>query len=75
MTNEIIEQIKDKDKAMRTARRSGKTRDWQLAKAERNSVGRLVQGAKSEFLKEQQRDLADDPKKFWRVVKSIVPGK
>ena len=46
-----------------------------LAKSERNRVGSLVDQAKAEFLKDQQAELADDPKKFWRVVKSIVPGK
>ena len=46
-----------------------------FAKSERNRVGRMVDQATAEFLKEQQNEHADDPKKFWRVVKSIVPGK
>ena len=75
VNNEIIEQIKDKDRALRIARRSGRQEDWALAKTERNRVGRLVDQAKAEFLKDQQSELEDDPKKFWRVVKSIVPGK
>ena len=75
VTNEIIEQIKDKDRALRIARRSNKKEDWVSAKLERNIVGRLVEQAKAEFLREQQIELGDDPKKFWRIVKSIVPGK
>ena len=75
VTNEILEEIKDKDAAMRVARRSGLPQDWVHAKAERNRVGRLIEQAKAEFLKEQQQELVDDPKKFWRLVKSIVPGK
>ena len=31
--------------------------------------------AKADFLKEQQEELADDPKKFWRLIKTIEPGK
>ena len=75
MTNEIIEEIKDKDLALRIARRSGKAEDWVAAKRERNRVGRLVEQSKSDFLRDQQEELADDPKKFWRLIKSIVPGK
>ena len=75
VTNELIEEIKDKDRAMRTAKRTGKVEDWVAAKAERNRVGRLVEQAKADFLRDQQEELADNPKKFWRVIKSIVPGK
>ena len=38
-------------------------------------MGRLVEQAKANFLKEQQVELANDLKKFWRLVKSIVPSK
>ena len=40
-----------------------------------NRVGRLVEQAKADFLLDQQEQLQDDPKSFWRLVKSIVPGK
>ena len=75
VTNELLEEIKDKDRALRRARNSGKVEDWKLAKVERNRVGRLIDEAKAEFLKEQQVELANDPKKFWRLVKTIVPDK
>ena len=74
VTNEILEEIKDKDRALKVARRSGAKEDWDRARRERNRVGRLVEEAKADFLTEQQQLLADDPKKFWRLVKSIVPG-
>ena len=67
--------LRDKDLAMKKARSSRKVEDWNKARADRNRVGRLVEEAKADFLKEQQEELADDPKKFWRLVKSIVPGK
>ena len=75
LKNEMIEEIKDKDRLLRTAKRTGKAEDWQLAKLTRNRVGRLVDQARAEFLKEQQDKLREDPKKFWRVVKTIIPGK
>ena len=75
VTNEILEEIKDKDRWLRVAKRTGKAEDFIQAKLARNQVGRLIQQAKADFLMDQQRELADDPKKFWRVIKSIVPDK
>ena len=46
VTNELLEEIKDKDRALREARRSGRAEDWTRAKAERNRVGRLVEQVK-----------------------------
>ena len=75
VTNEILEEIKDKDLVVRIAKRTGRAEDWIRAKIIRNRVGRPVEQAKADFLKEQQAELEGDPKKFWRLVKSIVPGK
>ena len=75
VTNEILEEIKDKDSSLRKAKRSGLVEDWQKAKADRNRVGRLIEPAKADFLKEQQAELANDPKKCWRLVKTIVLNK
>ena len=75
VTNELIEEIKDKDRALQVAKRSGLEEDWVRAKAARNRVGRLIVQAKSDFLIDQQEQLEEDPNKFWRLIKSIVPGK
>ena len=75
VTNEILEEIKDKDRVLREARQSGLAGDFVRARMERNRVGRLIEQAKADFLKDQQEELVDDPKKFWRLVKSILPGK
>ena len=75
VTNELLEEIKDKDRSLKTAKRSGKSEDWKKDRIDRNQVGRLVELARANFLTDQQYQLADDPKKFWRVVKTVVPGK
>ena len=75
VNDEILEEIKDKDRLLRIAKRTRDADDWVRARLERNRVGRLIEQAKADFLKEQQEELADDPKKFWRLVKAIVPGK
>ena len=75
VTDEILEEIKDKDNYIKIAKQTKKEEDWLLAKRERNRVGKLVKGAKADFVKEQQHEHKNDPKKFWKVVSSIVPGK
>ena len=55
-------------------KKSLRPEDLSRARRERNRVGRLVEQAKADFLKDQQVELEDDPKKFWRLVKTIVPG-
>ena len=74
ITNELLEEIKDKDRALKTAKHTKKPDDMRVAREARNRVGRLVGGARADFLKEQQQELPGDPKKFWRLVKSIVPN-
>ena len=75
ITDEILEEIKDKDNYLKHAKISGLVEDWLRAKRERNRVGTMVRDAKAEFVKEQQREHRGDPKKFWKVITSIVPGK
>ena len=75
VTNEILELIKDKDRMMNRARRSGSAEDLARARRVRNRVGRIIEEARADFLKEQQEQLEGDPKRFWRLVKTIVPGK
>ena len=75
VTDEILEEIKHKDILLELARNSGKRDEWEYAKRERNRVGRLVQNARADFVKDQQRELRGDPKKFWKAVSSIVPAK
>ena len=75
VTDEILEEINDKDAYLRLAKETGKDDDWEMARRERNRVGKLVRNAKSEFVKEQQRVHRQDPKKFWRVISSVVPNK
>ena len=70
ITNEIIEEVKDKDRALREAKRSGLREDWVRAKVERNRVGRLVEQAKADFWWTSKSNC-----RIWRLVKSIVPGK
>ena len=75
LTNEALEAIKDKDRILRRAKRSGKEADWVEAKRVRNRVGRDLELLRADFLKQQQEEFKSDPKKFWRVIASVIPGK
>ena len=74
ITNEALEAIKDKDRLLRKAKRSGLERDWEEAKRVRNRVGRDLEIMRADFLKQQQQIHRADPKKFWSTVSSIIPG-
>ena len=75
ITNEILEEIRDKDLAINRARKSGKPEDWGLARSERNRVGKMVDSARANFFEEEERNSRDDPKRFWRNISSAVPSK
>ena len=75
ITDELLEEINDKDNCLRIARVLGKEEDWSAARKERNRVGKLVKSAKAEFVKEQQREFKNDPKKFWKAISTIIPKK
>ena len=75
LTNEALEAIKDKDRIMARAKRTGKEEDWSLAKRERNRVGRELELLRRDYLKNQQEEHKSDPKEFWKVISTIIPGK
>ena len=75
ITNELLEEIRDKDLALNRARRTGRDEDWAFARRERNRVGRLVELARRNFFEEEERNNRGDPKRFWKNVSSIIPNK
>ena len=75
ITNEALEYIRDKDKALKKARRTGKAEDWEVARRERNRIGRDLELLRADYLKNQQEIYKGDPKKFWRSIQSVIPSK
>ena len=75
ITNEAIEALRDKNKLLQKARKSGKEDDWVAAKVARNRIGRDLENLKADFLKNQQQIHKNDPKKFWNTILSIFPSK
>ena len=75
ITNEAIEAIKDKDRLLRKAKRTGKEEDWEVARRMRNGVGRDLENLRADYLKQKQEEYSNDPKKFWATLGKIFPGK
>ena len=75
VTNEAIEAIRDKDNLLKRAKRTDRVEDWEAARRVRNRVGRDLENLRADFLKRQQEDNKNDPKKFWKNIASIFPGK
>ena len=74
ISNEILEEIRDKDNALRRARRTSNAEHYNFAKSERNRVGKLVDKARANFFEDEERHNRRDPKRFWHNVSSILPS-
>ena len=73
ITNEALEAIRDKDRALRKAKRTGKLGDWETTKRLRNRVVRDLENLRAEYLKNQQEANKGDPKNVWKIVQSVIP--
>ena len=67
-SNELLEQIKDKDRALRKAKRSGTSEDWKLARRLRHDFLRDVRRAKTSFLQNELNINWNDSKTFWQQI-------
>ena len=74
MNKDIMEFIIDKDKALKTAKKSNIDDDWKYARMLRNNVGSLIDSAKKNFLNDEFISSKNDPKKFWRNINTVLPN-
>ena len=75
LTNEIVEQMKDRDYFYWKAKRTSDEDDWNIAKFHRNTVNFNVRRAKADYIKEQLKCNEGNSAKFWRVIKQVMPNK
>ena len=75
ITNELLELIKDKDSALRKAKKSKTKRDWNHAKRLRNECLSKVRKAKCDFVKNELNNNMNDSRKFWRNLHDVWPNK
>ena len=74
ITNELIEQIKDRDYFYSKAKRSGDQDAWNIAKHLRNTTNANIRKAKRDFILDELEANADNCKKFWQVIREIIPS-
>ena len=75
MSDELIENIKDRDYFYRKAKRTKDVDDWEIAKYLRNKTSRQIEQAKKNFICEALRTHKSDPKHFWRTINTVFPTK
>ena len=73
MSNELIEQIKDRDYFFKKAKRVGHSDVWNIAKFLRNVTNFNIRSAKREFILNELKENEDNAKKFWKVIRKVVP--
>ena len=74
MTNELIEQVKDRDYFYHKAKVTGEEDYWNIAKYLRNVTNSRIRQAKREFVLAELKENQNDAKKFWKVIKEVVPS-
>ena len=75
LTNELREMILDKNRAWRSAKKSGSDEDWVKAKRLRNDIKTLLRRARADFIQSELERHSDNPKKFWETINTILPNK
>ena len=73
MTKELIEQIKDRDYFYKKAKSTGDENFWNIAKYLRNITNSNIRQAKRDFILDELREHDGDAKKFWKVIRKVVP--
>ena len=74
MNGSIKREIRQREFLLNKARRSNLDEDWSAYRRSRNRVTKLVRDSKSKYNRELIDENSDDPKKFWKTVKQIMPG-
>ena len=74
MTKELIEQIKDRDYFYKQAKLTGDEDLWNIARHLRNVTNFNIRQAKKDFILNELKEHDDDAKKFWKVIRKVVPS-
>ena len=74
VTNELMEQIQDRDYFYSKAKMTGDEDDWNIAKFLRNQTNANIRKAKRDFIMEELDANADNCKKFWEVIREVIPS-
>ena len=74
LTAEVKTQMNIKDKLLRKVRKSNKQSDWSLYKTAKNRCNNMVKNAKRTYNRNQLTEHRNNPRSFWKAIKSVFPG-
>ena len=74
ITNELLEEIRDKDLLLKKAKKTKLLANWEKAKVSRNRVDRLVEIARINYFRDEHEASMGDPKRFWRNISTVLPN-
>ena len=75
ITPQLIELIKDKDLALKRAKKSKNPVLWREAKRIRNNCTKRLRDARAEFMRHNLDNNLGNQKKFWRNIQDVLPNK
>ena len=75
ITREILYYMNERSKFDRIFCKTGSPEIFELCKYLRNKVNRMVRASKSSYIKENLNINFANPRKFWRVLKSVFNSK
>ena len=74
ITNELLEQIKDRDYFYKKAKKLDDKDSWNIAKHLRNATNSNIRQAKKEFILNELKENENNCKKFWKTIRKVVPS-
>ena len=74
ITPPLLELIKDKDKALKKAKRKNKENLWNEAKRLRNDCTKRLRNARADYIKENLENSQGNSKRFWKNIQNVLPN-
>ena len=75
LSSEIRQQMNNRDKALRKARKTNKKTDLHFYKTLRNRCTNSIREAKTNCNKNLLAENSNNPSRFWKIIKEIIPIK
>ena len=75
LSSEIRQQMNNRDKALRKARKTNKKTDLHFYKTLRNRCTNSIREAKTNCNKNLLAKNSNNPSRFWKIIKEIIPVK
>ena len=75
LSTEICQQINNRDKTLRKVRKTNNKTDWNFYKTLRNHYANSIRETKTNCNKNYLAENSNNPSRFWKIIKEIIPIK